>query len=475
MKAPTGTQLQQILDDLTERAKAHSDLEAVLTEYYPQLIRCREALLNKEARQNHTAKISLLCEEADQLVKTAIKHRHERQPSVRAKLELEQAIRKLRHLVMEADRQFEEALRKKTLKWWVSVTRDRTTLVEIENQIEALEVALEKISASSGLISAEQDYEHLKQLVDQRLAIAKARASDAIPESHRRSFEPDHALSLGLISASLSVPVSVAMDLDQAGSVYDALRKVNSNYAELTDFEIWQETLTMSADSLVGLASLTKGSYFESLVEEDFGGELFANFNHPDTDIIIDGVAYQIKATDSVSYINSVADDIPVIATTEVADDTGAIDGGYTDLELSNAVDLALGGTLVDFGDTVLDGMTAGFGGVGIVAIVQGANSGWKHYKTSGDAVEALGEGISTTATGVVRSAVNLAEIVFRGGRAIVTSPPVHFLVRNIAKKGSSSRKDEDVEPVQNQSSPSNAQYRTAIDFPSDNTIILKP
>src|SRR5690606_32261494 len=198
-----------------------------------------------------------------------------------------------------------------------------------------------KISASSGLISAEQDYEHLKQLVDQRLAIAKARASDAIPESHRRSFEPDHALSLGLISASLSVPVSVAMDLDQAGSVYDALRKVNSNYAELTDFEIWQETLTMSADSLVGLASLTKGSYFESLVEGDFGGELFANFNHPDTDIIIDGVAYQIKATDSVSYINSVADDIPVIATTEVADDTGAIDGGYTDLELSNAVDLA--------------------------------------------------------------------------------------------------------------------------------------
>ena len=134
-----------------------------------------------------------------------------------------------------------------------------------------------------------------------------------------------------------------------------------------------------------------------------------------------------------------------------------------------------MGGTLIDFGDTILDGMTAGFGGVGIVAIVQGANSGWKHYNTSGDALEALGVGISTTAKGVVRSAVNLAEIVFRGGEAIVTSPPVQFLAKNIAKKASSASKDEDVEPVQNQWSPSNAQYRTAFDVPSDKTIFLKP
>ena len=60
----------------------------------------------------------------------------------------------------------------------------------------------------------------------------------------------------------------------------------------------------------------------EQLIAADTGGELFEHFNHPGSDIVIDGVEYQIKATDSTSYINSVADDIPVISTSEVASET---------------------------------------------------------------------------------------------------------------------------------------------------------
>ncbi|MDC0886799.1 hypothetical protein OAS19_03305, partial [Altererythrobacter sp.] len=301
---------------------------------------------------------------------------------------------------------------------------------------------------------------------DQRIRTAKRLAADAIPESHRNSFEPDHALSVGLISAALSVPVSVAMDLDQAGSVYDALRDVNGNYAQMTDLEIWHETLTMSPDSLVGLASLTKGSYFESLVESGFGGERFANFNHPDTDIMIDGVAYQIKATDSVAYVESVADHIPVIATTEVADDTGFIDGGYTDVELSDAVDIALGGSLIDVGDTILDGITTGIGGVGIVAIVSGAHAAWGQYRKNGSALGAFGVGIGTTASGVVRTVVNVAEIGYKGAV---------FASKKVTDLASSDRKLVDDEQQRAKSALSPSEYRTPFDSPSDNIIQISP
>ena len=128
--------------------------------------------------------------------------------------------------------------------------------------------------------------------------------------------------------SGLSIPVSITGDLYSANAVFDALRGVNSNFENMSNTEIWWETLWMSPESLAGLTSLTKGAYFEQLVAGDTGGELFEHFNHADTDITIDGIEFQLKATDSVGYINSVDDDIPVITTSEVAAQSTAIDSG---------------------------------------------------------------------------------------------------------------------------------------------------
>jgi hypothetical protein len=202
---------------------------------------------------------------------------------------------------------------------------------------------------------------------------------------------------------------------------------VNGNYAGMSDADIWLDTLTMPGAELAGLANLTKGALFEKHVEAGLGGERFEHFNHPDTDILIDGVAYQIKATDSVSYIDSVPDDIPVISTSEVANITGSIDGGYTNEELTNVVDLALGGTVIDIGDTALDAVLTGVGGVGIFAILRGVQGASAKYKESGDAVVSLIEGVSTTAVSTARSAVNMAEIATKGAVGVVSSKPIRF------------------------------------------------
>ena len=95
--------------------------------------------------------------------------------------------------------------------------------------------------------------------------------------------------------------------------------------------------------------------HLEQLVTNDTGGELFEHFNNPGTDITIDGIEIQIKATDSVSYIASVDDEIPVIVTSEVAEKTDSIDGGYTNAELTTTVEQALGDGVIDAKGTAVD------------------------------------------------------------------------------------------------------------------------
>lgn len=423
LNSSSSSEVKARLSKLSEHAKSRRYLRKSLDLLTPRLHERHNTLLGQEIRRERQARIAQLCDEADNLVKAAARRQHEAKPEVRARIEIKQAIAHLRQIVAEADKQFEEELNKRTLKWWRTLTRNRSPIKEIENQISILETALDKLEESPALVRAEADYLKLQRLVEQRIATSRQAALNAIPEQHLDPFDPDRALALGLFAGSASIPISVAIDLENAENVFDALRDVNSNYAEMSDLEIWHETLVMPAESLVGLASLTKGAYFEELVELEMGGERFADFNHPDTDITIDGIAYQIKATDSSAYVDSVADHIPIIATSEVAEETKAIDIGVTDADLSTTIDLALGGEVIDFGDTILDGVTIGLGGVGIVAIIHGAHRAWGSFQSNKNALGALGVGLKTTSVSTLRSAVNLSEMIYRGTRAIVSAP----------------------------------------------------
>ena len=112
----------------------------------------------------------------------------------------------------------------------------------------------------------------------------------------------------------------------------------------------------------------------------------------------------QLKATDSASYVESVADWIPVIATTEVAQVTGAIDGGYSNEEIEGSVELALGGTVFDFQDTAVDALLTGVGGLGILATIKGINHAAARYQEGGDGGDAILEGIGVAVSGTAKA-----------------------------------------------------------------------
>ena len=181
-------------------------------------------------------------------------------------------------------------------------------------------------------------------------------------------------------------------------------------------------------ESLAGLASLAKGAYFEQLVANGTGGALHEHFNHPSTDITIDGVAYQIKATADAGYVDSVPAGIPVITSSEIADLTSSIDGGYTDEEMSRTVELALGGTVVDVGDTSIDAALSLLGGLGLMSTIRGINHAADSHSKGRDPVESALEGLVVAVDGTASSVVGTVELGYKAP----SSRPSRFVGRKL-------------------------------------------
>ena len=142
-------------------------------------------------------------------------------------------------------------------------------------------------------------------------------------------------------------------------NVFDAIRRGYNDLEESTPEEICAYFSDLEQSELVGHISNIKGILFEqevvdALNEQGVSASLFELTNHPDTDLMIldsDDVIgeFQLKATDSASYISSTLEDnpdIPIITTHEVADDfdnsSMIIDSGIDNEALTTAVSSVL-------------------------------------------------------------------------------------------------------------------------------------
>ncbi|MFY0700378.1 MAG: hypothetical protein JXR04_06120 [Bermanella sp.] len=250
---------------------------------------------------------------------------------------------------------------KQVLKYWEALEKD------LSDQCEKVKAsAINRINKSESLS---------RELINKNFS----RLTDSQKEAIKSDDILMHTFYASIFTSALGSGVS---HLSLSG-VYDALREVNGNFESLSGIEIWFESLAMSDASLQGLINLTKGRYFENLVAEDTGGVLFENFNHPDTDMMLDGVGFQLKATDSANYINSIDDDIAVIATSEVAGVTGVVDSGISNEEITDDVSTALGGSLLDGSD-----IFAIFSGTLSIFVILSANADYQERREQGESIE---------------------------------------------------------------------------------------
>lgn len=140
----------------------------------------------------------------------------------------------------------------------------------------------------------------------------------------------------------------------EQSSVFDAVRRGYSELSFASEEQILNHFAAVETESMVGHAANIKGILFEQQVSDylnDAGlkSALFEATNHPDADILIEIDGYlplelQLKATDSVSYINqTLADnpDIAIITTSELADRVDSemvLDSGIANAELDEIV-----------------------------------------------------------------------------------------------------------------------------------------
>lgn len=409
--------------DLVEQAKPSiaSHLEAVL--------RKEDEGRNKDVRDARQRSLEAAFAAAQQACADRIERQRQNSPAVRAARLIAEGLAKLRKLKTDLQAQWEEKDRK--LSWWGKLNHEPLDTSTLDKKLEELEKASRRLRSSGDLERTHTFFDKMRSRSQRRISASKLTALKSVPTSHQEAYNEDRIARNSLLLAAMSVPVSAWNDITQAGDVYDALREVNKTYSHMSDFEIWLNTLMLPSESLAGLASLAKGSYFERLVEADSGGERFEHFNHPGTDLIIDGVAYQLKATDNASYIETVDAAIPVIATSEVAQVTRAIDAGYTDADLETSVDLALGGSVVDFSDTAVDALLTGLGGLSLLSVLKGVRRGATSYRADGNLEGAVIDGVEAAVVSTAKAVVDTAELGFK----VATSSPSRFVGR-MARKG---------------------------------------
>ena len=353
-----------------------------------------------------------------------------RMPLVQAETNLRETLDRLRTRRKELAQQW--AATYETFSWWNKLKYPATPdFKELDRAVDQLKLMHAVLLARHGedFTRLDQHLSVLRMRAEARIATGVQQIEQFIAQEVTDKQATEVPLLGGLVFAALSVPFSLWDDVTRAGHIYDVLRSVNGNYAGMSDGEIWLQTLFMPPERLAGLASLTKGAYFEQLVATDTGGALFEHFNNPGTDIVIDGVAYQLKATSSAAYIQSVDADIPVIATSEIAEQTRAIDSGLSNIELEHSVDLAFGG-LVDTKDTAIDALLSGVGGIGLFATIKGINHAAKRYENGGDGVEALFSGAGVAIEGTARALVGTAEL----GYKVLASAPSRFMGRTLLR-----------------------------------------
>jgi len=325
------------------------------------------------ALEANIASLHQKTEEIKDTVQQDVNKRISKLPVVIAKARTEQKLTELREILERAE-QADLHFKNRPFMKFAKGYEDHAP--QIRKHIDQLEAILNKLTVA---YKALKTFEVGKiQQITTQLDRAETYASDLIKnrfelwstENYSSLLLWNDSIRSGWLAMTMGFSVSAAEDLFKNQQVYNALREVNGNYSGLSNSEIWLEALLMNDASLQGLVNLAKGRYFENQVAANTEGQLFENFNHPGTDITIDGMEFQLKATDSEAYINSIDDDILVIATSEVAGKTTAIDSGISNEELTSAVEHALGGSVIDVGDGILGGL----GFLGIFATVNGLN-----------------------------------------------------------------------------------------------------
>jgi len=165
------------------------------------------------------------------------------------------------------------------------------------------------------------------------------------------------ALAVSIVTAGL-INGQYYLDEERFSMVIGAMQRANPELESMTLSQIGDHLSNLSPEQLQGVVNNTKGVYHEMLYVDAVKAEgleteavLHSEINNPGSDVVFskDGEVYdevQLKATDSVSYINEHFEKYPnieVVATEEVALKIDGVESsGFSNSTLEQDVSIGL-------------------------------------------------------------------------------------------------------------------------------------
>ncbi|GEM_PF-2260105 len=153
--------------------------------------------------------------------------------------------------------------------------------------------------------------------------------------------------------------------------VFEAVRRGYSNLENASDREIVAYFADIDEVEFAGHLSHIKGIAFEQELARATDGVLHEETNYEGTDLIIEGKEYSVKTGVSNQATNEdLEEGLKVIATSEIAAETEAIDGGMTIEEVTSQVSNGLvEEVLVESADFLLESSKFAIGGTIFAAV----------------------------------------------------------------------------------------------------------
>jgi len=136
--------------------------------------------------------------------------------------------------------------------WWNKFKHDEELdLSTLEKQITQLKCALKAFDKTYGndCKKLEEHFHSLTCLGEERISQAHKKLADAVNDNLVKDINNTSLAAAWF--AGLSIPVSIAADLYSANQVYNSLRAINGNFENMSNTEIWWETLWMSPEGRV--------------------------------------------------------------------------------------------------------------------------------------------------------------------------------------------------------------------------------
>ena len=214
--------------------------------FFKNIFKSKKVLLEEHKNELSKKKDELIVKN-----KSLLNIKQENHPLIKTKNKLVSTLDQLKLNRKATNEQWISAY--ESFSWWNKLKYpERLDLSELDKSIFELESLHKNFNKkySSDIKVLENYYQEAIERSEYHIKISYKELLGVIEQTKINKINHANLFNKAFWFHSFSIPISAWQDFVSTTNVYDSLRKVNGNFRDMSDTEIWWETLWMSEKSL---------------------------------------------------------------------------------------------------------------------------------------------------------------------------------------------------------------------------------